>query len=95
MMKLLIILAANASDFGVPDVTADQGALQRVLNAVFLITGALAVIFMIVGGLQYVISAGDPNQTARAKNTIIYAAIGLIITIFATAIVNFVLNRLA
>lgn len=94
MIKSLPYLMGQASEYGLPDVAANPSTLEKVLSVAFLAVGALSAIFIIVGGLQYVISAGDPQQTARAKNTIIYAVVGLAISVFATAIVNFVLNRL-
>lgn len=56
--------------------------------------GLLAVIFIIIGGLQYVTSSGNPQGTAKAKNTITYAIIGLLIAIFSAGIVTFIIDRL-
>jgi hypothetical protein len=52
------------------------------------------VIMIIVAGLRYVTSNGDPQTASKAKNTIIYAIIGLVIAILSYAIVNFVLSQL-
>jgi hypothetical protein len=46
-----------------------------------------------VGGLKYITSQGDPNATATAKNTILYAAIGLVVVALAQVIVRFVIGR--
>jgi hypothetical protein len=54
----------------------------------------VAFLFVILGGFKYVVSGGDPQSTAKAKNTIIYAAVGLIITLVASLIVNFVFGNL-
>jgi hypothetical protein len=61
---------------------------------VFGIFGAVAFLFIVIGGFRYVISSGDPKNTAKAKNTIIYALVGLVITISADAIVNFIAGKL-
>ena len=91
-MKEALYIAAN--EFGLPEASADGSTLQTVLGTAFLFAGGLAFIFIIVGGLKYVLSAGDPNQTATAKNTILYAAIGLIVSLAAFTIVQFVIGRL-
>lgn len=65
--------------------------VSRVTNGLLTIAGAAAVIMIVVGGLQYTLSAGDDKRTKTAKDTITYAVVGLIITILAFAIVNFIL----
>jgi uncharacterized membrane protein YidH (DUF202 family) len=65
---------------------------QSALQVVFIIMGAIAVLIITIAALQYVISAGDPQKVGRAKDTIIYALIGLVVAILAFAIVSFVLN---
>ena len=92
MQSLLRYLAAN--DLGLPEVPADTPRLQIIANIAFLAVGVLSVIFVIIGGYQYILSSGDPQQTARAKETILYAIIGLVIAVSAATIVNFVIVRL-
>lgn len=84
----------TVADFtdSLPKPTPDT-ALKTVLNIVFSLAGIIAVIVIVVGGLQYSISNGDPNKAAKAKNTIIYALVGLIIAISAFSIVNFVIGK--
>lgn len=77
-----------------PTVNADGSTMTTILDIVFGIFGAVAVLFIVIGGFRYVISSGDPKNTAKAKNTIIYALVGLVITLSATAIVNFVAGKL-
>jgi multisubunit Na+/H+ antiporter MnhB subunit len=57
----------------------------------FLI-GAVSVIMLIIGGIRYTISQGDSSAVTSAKNTILYAIIGIIVALLAYAIVNFVLG---
>ena len=64
----------------------------RITNTVLYAVGIISVIMLIYGGLRYVISGGDSKKVTDAKNTIMYAIIGLIISILAYAIVNFVIN---
>ena len=54
--------------------------------------GAVSVLMIIIGGFRYVISGGDSNGIQGAKNTIIYALVGLVIVLFSQIIVRFVLK---
>ena len=71
------------------------GIFTVIVNILLFIIGAIAVIMLIVGGIRYVISGGDQAQVTSAKNTIMYAIVGIIIAILAYAIVNFVLGIFA
>ena len=53
------------------------------------------MIVLIIGGIRYVISSGDSGQVQSAKNTILYAVVGLVVVIMAYAIVNFVVTNVA
>ncbi len=73
--------------------TADPGAIVKsIVNVLLFIIGAVAVIMIIIGGIRYTVSQGDQSQVSSAKNTILYAVIGLLVAIFAYAIVNFVVT---
>ena len=63
---------------------------KGVTDALIFLVGAISVIMIIVGGLRYVISNGDSKQISAAKDTILYAVIGVVVAIAAFAIVNFV-----
>jgi hypothetical protein len=76
--------------------TADQQAslgdvIETITNVLLFIIGAVAVIMIIIGGIKYVISNGDSAQITSAKNTILYAVIGIIVALLAYAIVNFII----
>lgn len=71
-----------------------NGLWNRILNTFTYIIGAIAVLMIIVGGLRYVTSNGEPAQLTSAKNTVLYAAIGLVLAMMANAIVNFVLTNI-
>ncbi len=81
-------------DTGLPQVALTAGSIQSVLQIVFGVLGAVAVIIIVIAGLQFIASQGDPQGVAKARMTIIYAAIGLGISLMAEAIVTFVLGRL-
>ena len=67
------------------------GVFQTVTNVLLFIFGAVSVIMLIIGGVRYTISQGDSSAVTSAKNTILYAVIGLIVAILAYAVVNFVI----
>ena len=67
--------------------------IQNVINLLSVAVGIAAVIMLIVGGFRYVTSAGNAETVKAAKNTILYALIGLVIVALAQLIVNFVLNK--
>lgn len=66
------------------------GTIQQLTDVLIFIIGAIAVLMIIIGGIRYVLSAGDQSALASAKNTILYAIIGLIVAFTAYAIVHFV-----
>ena len=68
--------------------------ISNVLDTVYLWVGIIAVIFIIIGGINYTMSQGDPGKVKKAKDTILYAVIGLIVSLLAFAITAFVLNAL-
>lgn len=67
--------------------------IQEVINFFSIIIGIIAVLMIIVGGFRYIISGGDSGNITTAKNTILYAIIGLIIVAFAQSIVKFILSK--
>lgn len=80
---------------GIPQVQASQQLITRVLQLAFGLAGAVALLIITLAGTQYVLSQGDPQKVAKAKETIIYALVGLVIAILAYSIVSFVVTRLA
>lgn len=71
-----------------------KGLTQKLINALLYILGAIAVISIVIGGLRYVTSDGDPSKIQSAKNVILYSVVGIIVAVLAYAIVNFILDRL-
>lgn len=73
--------------------TADLTTVfKTVVNVLLYIIGAIAVIMIIVGAVRFTTSSGNASSVTAAKNTILYAIVGLVIAIFAYAIVNFVIG---
>ena len=70
------------------------GLAKPIINTLLVIAGIVAVIVIIAGGISYTVSAGDPAKVKKAKDTVLYAVIGLVVAILAFSIVNFVVDRL-
>lgn len=70
-------------------------AIVNIINVFLLLAGLVAAIVLIIGGVQYITSRGDEDATEKAKNTILYAVIGLIVIGLSAAIVNFVISAIA
>ena len=70
-----------------------ESVIATVINILSIIVGVIAVIMIIIGGLRYITSGGDSNNTKGAKDTILYAIIGLVVVAMAQVIVKFVLNK--
>lgn len=91
--------AASKASSGVDEInpgasTDLMGTVKVILNAVFAVIGVVAVVMIILGGVTYTTSQGDPSKVKKGKDTILYGVIGLIVALLAFAIVNFVLGAL-
>ncbi len=67
--------------------------LNTIINVVIGIIGFVAVMVIILGGVQYTTSAGDSGKVKKAKDTIMYGIIGLVVALMAYSIVNFILSN--
>ena len=73
-MRYLYFLAGllgDSSSLGIPNNNLDNAALNRIIDLVFMIAGSVAVIIVIVAGINYALFLGDPAKTAKAKNAIL------------------------
>jgi len=75
-------------------VSGPGSIINRVTRVVAVAAGAIAVIIIIVSGIRFTTSHGDPQSVNAAKNTLLYAIIGLIVIIAAQAIISYVVTRL-
>jgi hypothetical protein len=89
-------LATGDSGTGCNDGTANNAGLgeiaAKLVNFLSLIVGIISVIMIIFGGFRYITSGGESGNVSGAKNTLIYAIVGLVIVALAQFIVHFVLN---
>lgn len=72
-----------------------NGILNKTTNFLLIIIGIVGVIMIMVGGIQYSLSGGDPQKINKAKDMIIYTLVGLIVALIAKSIITFVINRVA
>jgi hypothetical protein len=79
---------------GLHNVGATKSQLNTFLATIFGILGVVAVVLLVVGGIQFMTSGGNSEQTNKARNTILYALIGLAVAVCAELIVAFVLDRI-
>lgn len=76
------------------DLFGNTGVFKQVTNTILYIVGIIAVIMLIIGGIKYVVSGGDSKKVTDAKNTVLYAIIGLVVCFLSFAIINFVISAL-
>ena len=104
MLANIVLLAASASSIIGTNATKACGAggcgssltslVQTVSTTLLWVVGVAAVFFMIFAGIQMITSQGDPTKIKTARNTILYAVIGLIVAIASYAIVSFVVSNI-
>jgi hypothetical protein len=75
------------------DLFGASGIFSTITNVLLFAIGAISVIMIIIGGLRYVVSGGDSSNITAAKNTVLYAIVGLIVALLAYAVINFVLTN--
>lgn len=74
------------------DLFGDEGIFKTITNVLLFIIGAISVIMLIIGGIRYTTSNGDSTAVTNAKNTILYAVVGIVVALLAYALVNFVIS---
>lgn len=82
-------------DIGYNGPTNAGSVLGNVLNAVYFWMAVVAVGFIIYAGYLYILSSGDPSKIKKAKDTLLYAIIGVIVVLIAFVITSFVINGVA
>ncbi len=69
-----------------------SGTANFILNLLSFVAALISVIMIVIGGIKYATSSGDSNEISNAKNTILYALVGLIVAVLAKPIVNLILR---
>lgn len=97
---LALPLLASAQGFG--PVTPFQGtstgsliqAITSIVNALLALAAVIAAIFVIIGGVRYVTSQGDEDASVAAKDTVLYAVVGIIVIALSAVLVNFIIDAI-
>lgn len=79
----------------VVDLFGETGIFRSITNVLLFLVGAISVIMIIIGGLRYVVSGGESSAVGAAKNTILYAIVGLVVSMLAYAVIAFVIDSFA
>lgn len=85
--------SGNSYCTGLPTAGASSGNLQHLVQIVLGTLAAVAVLIIVIAGLKFITAQGDPQGTTRARETIIYALVGLAIAVLAEVIVTFVIGK--
>ena len=75
-------------------ISGKDGVIMNVVNILSFVIGVSSVIMVMIGGLKYITSNGDSNSIAAAKNTILYAIVGVLVFLVSQAIIIFVIGSL-
>lgn len=98
MVSPVIVLAAGGLQPVTPFAGTSTGtlmqAIRNIVNALLTFAAVVAVIFIIIGGVRYTVSQGDEEAQIQARNTVLYAVIGIIIIALSAVIINFILGNL-
>jgi heme O synthase-like polyprenyltransferase len=81
-------------DTGLPNVTANSASLSQLTQIFFGVIAAVAVLMIVIAGLRFITAQGNPQETSKARSTIIYSIIGLVVALIAEAIVSLVVGKL-
>lgn len=73
--------------------TGNNGVIVKAANIFALVAGIAAVIIIIIAGINFIMSSGDAAKTGRARETIIYAAVGIVVIVLARTIITFIVSR--
>jgi hypothetical protein len=93
MTRIFLLAATHISPTGLPKPAADSNAMQTAISVVLGIVAALALLMIVISGLRFITSGGDPQRANKARDGVVYALVGLALALTAEAIVAFVVNR--
>ena len=80
---------------GAQSLTGPTGLIYRIISLLLFVAGALAVVFVIIGGYQYITSAGNEEQSEKGKKTLLNAIIGVVVIVLAYVIINVIVNTVS
>lgn len=73
--------------------TKVKSVMKSVVDVLLMTVGVISIVMIVVGGIMFALSSGDASKVTKARNMVIYAVVGLVVALFASAIINFVFNK--
>ena len=96
MLSTFMTHIAAVLDYSrLPQPAANSDTVSTIITVVAGIAASIAVLIAVIGGFRYILARGNPQETANAKNAIIYAVVGLVVVMLAYSIVLFVVRNIA
>lgn len=92
-MKYFFAESIVKDQLNLPQTSADANTMGTIVQFTFAVIAAVSILVIVIAGFQLVISSGEPDKIAKARRTILYAVIGLIVAASAFTIVSFVVRR--
>lgn len=90
---IVLFAAQVAPPDGIIKQDLDDATLKNVFNVVLALAGAIGVAFVVFGGIKYMLSQGDANDIKQAKDTILYALVGIVVVVISFMLVNYVIGN--
>lgn len=91
--QLVWLAATFTKPDSLPQAEASDSVVKNIFNVVLSLAGAIAVAFIVYAGIQYSLSLGDAGKVKKAKDSILYSLVGLIIVMISFMLVNFVIGK--
>lgn len=79
---------------GLPEPAANASQIDTIFQIIIATLAALSVLMIVIAGFRFIVGQGNPQETAKARNTIVYAVVGLLLAICGQAILTLALDRL-
>ena len=83
----------DPDNYGLVTASANNATITTLFNIALTALGAISVLVLIISGIQFIVSSGNPDKVAKARNAIYYALAGLIVAVFGAALINFIISR--
>lgn len=97
-MKTFLLNFANGvleKPKSIPDTAASQEKLASLIIYAGAVAAVISVLVIVIAGIQFILSSGEPGKVAKARNAILYAVVGLVVSLSATAIASFVARSIS
>lgn len=93
-IKIFTFAAGLVDGSNLPQPPADESTIETFMTWFFVVAAVVSFLVIVIAGFQMIIASGEPEKIAKARRSIIYALLGLVISLLASVIVGFVIGRL-